>query len=111
AILNANYIAARLAKAYPVLFAGARGRVAHELILDLRPLQKSAGGGGDDVFHAPTMSFPVPGTLMIEPTESEGKAELDRFCEAMLRIREEIAAIEEGRLVTNTNPPKKEPHT
>src|SRR5690606_14698704 len=119
AILGANYIAARLGGAYPVLYTGERGRVAHELILDLRPLKKSAGVEVDDVakrlmdygFHAPTMSFPVPGTLMIEPTESESKAELDRFCEAMLRIREEIRAIEEGRVDRINNPLKNAPHT
>jgi glycine dehydrogenase len=119
AILSANYIAARLKKAYPVLYAGARGRVAHELILDLRPLKKSAGIEVDDVakrlmdygFHAPTMSFPVPGTLMIEPTESEPLAELDRFCDAMLRIREEIRAVEEGRIDRLDNPLKNAPHT
>jgi glycine dehydrogenase len=119
AILNANYIAARLGKAYPVLYSGARGRVAHELILDLRPLKKSAGIEVDDVakrlmdygFHAPTMSFPVPGTLMIEPTESETMGELDRFCDAMLRIREEIRAVEEGRIDRLDNPLKNAPHT
>ncbi|HEU5058100.1 MAG TPA: glycine dehydrogenase (aminomethyl-transferring), partial [Kofleriaceae bacterium] len=119
AILSANYIAARLRRAYPVLYSGARGRVAHELILDLRPLKKSAGIEVDDVakrlmdygFHAPTMSFPVPGTLMIEPTESEPLAELDRFCDAMLRIREEIRAVEEGRIDRLDNPLKNAPHT
>jgi glycine dehydrogenase len=119
AILNANYIAARLGKAYPVLYSGARGRVAHELILDLRPLKKSAGIEVDDVakrlmdygFHAPTMSFPVPGTLMVEPTESEPLGELDRFCDAMLRIREEIRAVEEGRIDRLDNPLKNAPHT
>jgi glycine dehydrogenase len=119
AILSANYIAARLARAYPVLYSGARGRVAHELILDLRPLKKSAGIEVDDVakrlmdygFHAPTMSFPVPGTLMIEPTESESLGELDRFCDAMLRIREEIRAVEEGRIDRLDNPLKNAPHT
>jgi len=119
AILNANYIAGRLGAAYPVLYSGERGRVAHELILDLRPLKKSAGVEVDDVakrlmdygFHAPTMSFPVPGTLMIEPTESESKAELDRFCDAMLRIREEIRAIEDGHMDRQNNPLKNAPHT
>jgi glycine dehydrogenase len=119
AILNANYIAARLSGVYPVLYSGARGRVAHELILDLRPLKKSAGIEVDDVakrlmdygYHAPTMSFPVPGTLMIEPTESETMAELDRFCDAMLRIREEIRAVEEGRIDKLNNPLKNAPHT
>ncbi|HKE20175.1 MAG TPA: aminomethyl-transferring glycine dehydrogenase [Kofleriaceae bacterium] len=119
AILNANYIARRLGDAYPVLYSGERGRVAHELILDLRPLKKSAGVEVDDVakrlmdygFHAPTMSFPVPGTLMIEPTESESKAELDRFCDAMLRIRDEIRAIEDGSADRHNNPLKNAPHT
>jgi glycine dehydrogenase len=119
AILNANYIARRLGDAYPVLYSGQRGRVAHELILDLRPLKKSAGIEVDDVakrlmdygFHAPTMSFPVPGTLMIEPTESESKAELDRFCDAMLRIRDEIRAIEDGNMDRQDNPLKNAPHT
>ncbi len=107
AILNANYIARRLNGAYPVLYRGAMGRVAHECILDLRPLKKTSGVTVDDVakrlmdygFHAPTMSWPVTGTLMIEPTESEPKAELDRFCDAMLAIRAEIAAIEAGDVV------------
>jgi glycine dehydrogenase len=119
AILNANYIARRLGDAYPVLYSGERGRVAHELILDLRPLKKSAGIEVDDVakrlmdygFHAPTMSFPVPGTLMIEPTESEAKSELDRFCDAMLRIREEIREIEDGKMDRQNNPLKNAPHT
>jgi glycine dehydrogenase len=119
AILNANYIAKRLGGAFPVLYSGERGRVAHELILDLRPLKKSAGIEVDDVakrlmdygFHAPTMSFPVPGTLMIEPTESESKVELDRFCDAMLRIREEIRAIEQGEMDRQDNPLKNAPHT
>jgi len=119
AILNANYIAKRLGAAYPVLYTGERGRVAHELILDLRPLKKSAGIEVDDVakrlmdygFHAPTMSFPVPGTLMIEPTESESKVELDRFCDAMLRIRDEIRAIEDGGMDRQNNPLKNAPHT
>jgi glycine dehydrogenase len=119
AILNANYMAARLAEHYPVLYRGAHGRVAHEFILDLRPFKASAGIEAEDVakrlmdfsFHAPTMSFPVAGTLMIEPTESESKAELDRFCEALIAIREEIRAIEEGRLDRQDNPLKNAPHT
>jgi glycine dehydrogenase len=119
AILNANYIARRLAVHYPVLYTGTHGLVAHECILDLRPLKDSSGISVDDVakrlidygFHAPTMSFPVPGTLMIEPTESESKAELDRFCEAMIRIREEIAAVERGDLDAEDNPLKNAPHT
>ena len=119
AILNANYIAHRLGAHYPVLYTGQNGRVAHELILDCRGFKKSAGIEGEDVakrlmdygFHAPTMSFPVPGTLMIEPTESESKAELDRFCEAMIAIRAEIAAIESGQMERTNNPLKNAPHT
>ncbi|MCB8836757.1 aminomethyl-transferring glycine dehydrogenase [Aurantimonas sp. VKM B-3413] len=119
AILNANYIAKRLEGAYPVLYKAANGRVAHECIIDTRPLAESAGVTVDDVakrlidcgFHAPTMSWPVAGTLMIEPTESEPKAELDRFCEAMLAIREEARAIEEGRIDPQNNPLKNAPHT
>jgi glycine dehydrogenase len=117
AILNANYIAARLAAHYPVLYKGKQGRVAHECILDTRPL-KQAGVEAEDIakrlidygFHAPTMSFPVPGTLMVEPTESESKAELDRFCEAMISIREEIRAIERGESDRANNPLKHAPH-
>ena len=119
AILNANYMAARLQDHYPVLYRGSKKRVAHEFILDLRPFKASAGIETEDVakrlmdfsFHAPTMSFPVPGTLMIEPTESESKAELDRFCEAMIAIREEIRAIEEGRMDRQNNALKNAPHT
>lgn len=119
AILNANYIAKRLEAAYPVLYKGRNGYVAHECIIDTRPLLESAGVTVDDVakrlidcgFHAPTMSWPVAGTLMIEPTESETKAELDRFCSAMLAIREETRAIEEGRLDRKNNPLKNAPHT
>jgi len=119
AILNANYIAARLKGAYDVLYTSASGRVAHECIIDTRPLQASAGVTVDDVakrlidcgFHAPTMSWPVAGTLMIEPTESETKAEIDRFCEAMLAIREEARDIEEGRMDKVNNPLKNAPHT
>ena len=119
AILNANYIAHRLGTHYPVLYTGQNGRVAHELILDCRGFKKTAGIEGEDVakrlmdfgFHAPTMSFPVPGTLMIEPTESESKAELDRFCEAMIAIRAEIAAIESGQMDRANNPLKNAPHT
>jgi glycine dehydrogenase len=119
AILNANYVAKRLDPHYPVLYKGAKGYVAHECIVDLRPLKDSAGIPVDDVakrlmdygFHAPTMSFPVPGTLMIEPTESESKAELDRFCEAMIKIREEIRAVEEGRYDAEDNPLHNAPHT
>jgi glycine dehydrogenase len=119
AILNANYIAARLSGAYDVLYRGPSGRVAHECIIDTRPLADSAGVSVDDVakrlmdsgFHAPTMSWPVTGTLMIEPTESEPKAELDRFCEAMLSIRREAQAIEDGTLDRDDNPLSNAPHT
>ena len=119
AILNANYIAARLEGAFEVLYKGPTGRVAHECIIDMRPFADSAGVTVDDIakrlmdagFHAPTMSWPVAGTLMIEPTESETKAEIDRFCDAMLAIREEIRAIEEGRIDSENNPLKRAPHT
>jgi len=119
AILNANYIARRLEEHYPVLYSGEGGLVAHECILDLRPLKDSSGISVDDVakrlidfgFHAPTMSFPVAGTLMIEPTESESKEELDRFCNAMIAIREEIRAVERGELNADDNPLKNAPHT
>ena len=119
AILNANYIARRLEQHYPILYAGSNGLVAHECILDVRPLKDSSGISVDDVakrlidfgFHAPTMSFPVAGTLMIEPTESESMEELDRFCNAMIQIREEIRAVEEGRLDRDDNPLRNAPHT
>ncbi|MFW2589610.1 aminomethyl-transferring glycine dehydrogenase [Sagittula sp. SSi028] len=119
AILNANYIAQRLEGAYDILYRGAEGRVAHECILDVRPFEKSAGVTVEDIakrlidagFHAPTMSWPVAGTLMVEPTESETKAELDRFCDAMLAIREEIRAIEDGSMDAANNPLKLSPHT
>ncbi|WP_374623542.1 aminomethyl-transferring glycine dehydrogenase [Pandoraea sp.] len=119
AILNANYLAKKLAPHYPVLYSGPGGLVAHECILDLRPLKDTSGITVDDVakrlmdfgFHAPTMSFPVPGTLMVEPTESESKHELDRFIEAMVAIREEIRAVEEGRADREDNPLKHAPHT
>ncbi|MBF8730253.1 aminomethyl-transferring glycine dehydrogenase [Pseudomonas guariconensis] len=119
AILSANYIARRLEEHYPVLYTGENGLVAHECILDLRPLKDSSGISVEDVakrlidfgFHAPTMSFPVAGTLMVEPTESESKDELDRFCEAMIRIREEIHAVENGTLDKHDNPLKNAPHT
>ena len=119
AILNANYIAQRLEGAYKVLYRGKQGRVAHECIIDTRPFADSAGVTVDDIakrlvdsgFHAPTMSWPVAGTLMIEPTESETKAELDRFCDAMLAIREEIRAIEEEKIDRENNPLKNAPHT
>ncbi|MBB4064683.1 aminomethyl-transferring glycine dehydrogenase [Gellertiella hungarica] len=119
AILNANYIAARLKGAYNVLYTSKSGRVAHECIIDTRPLADSAGITVDDIakrlidcgFHAPTMSWPVAGTLMIEPTESETKAEIDRFCDAMLAIREEVRAVEDGRMDKANNPLKNAPHT
>jgi len=116
AILNANYIAARLEPYYPVLYRGKHGRVAHECIIDTRPLKQWAEAEDiakrlmDYGFHAPTMSFPVPGTLMIEPTESESLAELDRFCEAMIAIRGEIAAIERGEIDAQDNALKNAPH-
>jgi len=128
AILNANYVAARLADHYEVHYSGnvagiRGGGVAHECILDLRPLKDSTGGASgisaEDVakrlidygFHAPTLSFPVAGTLMVEPTESESLHELDRFCEAMIAIREEIAKVERGDWPRDDNPLKGAPHT
>jgi glycine dehydrogenase len=119
AILNANYIAARLDCFFPVLYRNAKGRVAHECIVDPRPLKAACGVTVEDIakrlidygFHAPTMSFPVPGTLMIEPTESESKAEIDRFCDAMIAIRREIAEIESGRWEAKTSPLRHAPHT
>jgi glycine dehydrogenase len=119
AILNANYIGHRLNAHFPVLYSGRDGRVAHELILDCRPFKKTAGIEAEDIakrlmdygYHAPTMSFPVPGTLMVEPTESESKAELDRFCDAMIAIRAEITQIESGALDRANNPLKNAPHT
>ena len=119
AILSANYVARRLAPHYPVLYSGPGGLVAHECILDLRPLKAASGIGAEDVakrlidygFHAPTLSFPVAGTLMVEPTESEPKAELDRFIDAMIAIRDEIRAVEQGRLERDDNPLKQAPHT
>ena len=119
AILNANYIAARLDPHFPVLYRNEKGRVAHECIVDPRPLKASSGVTVDDIakrlidygFHAPTMSFPVPGTLMIEPTESESRAELDRFCDAMIAIRREIAEIENGRWKVEASPLRYAPHT
>jgi glycine dehydrogenase len=119
AILNANYVAKRLAPHYPVLYSGNEGLVAHECILDIRPLKEITGISNEDIakrlidfgFHAPTMSFPVAGTLMIEPTESESKQELDRFCDAMIQIRHEIRAVEEGRIDREDNPLRNAPHT
>lgn len=119
AILNANYIAQRLNEHYPVLYTGSQGRVAHECIIDLRPLKDESGISEEDIakrlmdygFHAPTMSFPVPGTLMIEPTESESLNELDRFCDAMISIRQEINLVISGAYDQNDNPLKNAPHT
>ena len=119
AILNANYIAARLDPHFPVLYRNEKGRVAHECIVDPRAFKASCGVTVDDIakrlidygFHAPTMSFPVPGTLMIEPTESESKAEIDRFCDAMIAIRREIAEIEAGRCKADASPLRHAPHT
>jgi glycine dehydrogenase len=119
AILNANYIASRLKDHYQVLFTGAGGRVAHECILDLRHFKARFGISAEDVakrlmdfgFHAPTLSFPVADTLMVEPTESESKAELDRFCDAMIAIRQEVADVDAGRLDASDNPLRNAPHT
>jgi glycine cleavage system P protein (glycine dehydrogenase) len=119
AILNANYVAGRLAEHYPVLYVGSQGRVAHECILDIRPIKAATGITEVDIakrlmdygFHAPTMSFPVAGTIMAEPTESEDKGELDRFIAAMMAIREEIRAVESGALPADDNPLKNAPHT
>jgi glycine dehydrogenase len=119
AILNANYIAHRLSPVFPVLYTGRNGRIAHECIIDLRPLKESSGISEEDVakrlidygFHAPTMSFPVPGTLMIEPTESESLFEMDRFCDAMLVIHKEILAVENNELDIKDNPLVNAPHT
>jgi glycine dehydrogenase len=119
AILNANYLKARLEKHYTILYQGKNGRVAHEFIVDLRPLKQSTGVEAEDVakrlmdygFHAPTVSFPVPGTLMIEPTESESKAELDRFADALIAIRGEIQEIADGKADANDNVLKNAPHT
>jgi len=119
AILSANYVARKLGSYYPVLYKGAQDLIAHECILDLRPLQKETGISNEDVakrlmdfgFHAPTMSFPVPGTLMIEPTESESKSELDRFIEAMVAIAEEIKKVAVGTYDKLDNPLKNAPHT
>jgi len=118
AILNANYVAKRLSSHYPILYTGENGLVAHECILDLRPLRRSAGVEVEDVakrlidygFHAPTVSWPVAGTLMVEPTESESQEELDRFCEAMIRIRKEAAAIEAGEIALEDSPLRNAPH-
>jgi glycine dehydrogenase len=119
AILNANYIASRLKDSYPILYTGPGGMVAHECIIDCRGFAAEAGVQVEDIakrlmdygYHAPTMSWPVAGTLMIEPTESESKAEIDRFCDAMIAIRGEIAAIAAGTLDRADNPLKRAPHT
>ena len=119
AILNANYMACRLAEHFEVLYKGEQGRVGHEFILDLRPLKKESGVTDEDVakrlmdygFHAPTMSFPVAGTIMVEPTESESKYELDRLCDALISIRAEIQQIEMGLSDREDNPLKNAPHT
>jgi glycine dehydrogenase len=119
AILNANYIASRLNDHFPILYTGPNGLVAHECIIDTRIVKQSAGITVEDIakrlidygFHAPTMSFPVPGTLMIEPTESESKEEIDRFCDAMISIRKEIKAIEDEEMDAQDNPLKNAPHT
>lgn len=119
AILNANYIATRLEPHYPILYKGISGTVAHECLLDLRPIKEASGVSEEDIakrlndfgYHAPTMSFPVAGTLMIEPTESESLAELDRFCDAMIQIRKEIAMVENGQLPADNNPLVNAPHT
>jgi glycine dehydrogenase len=119
AILNANYIAHRLKEHYPVLYTGSNGNVAHECILDLRPIKEESGVSEEDIakrlvdygFHAPTMSFPVAGTLMVEPTESESQAELDRFCDALIAIRAEVRAVQDGTLDDSDNPLVNAPHT
>ncbi len=119
AVLAANYVAARLASSFPVLYTGRNGLVAHECILDLRPLTKATGVTVDDVakrlidygFHAPTVSFPVAGTLMVEPTESEDLGELDRFCDAMIAIRDEITRVQEGVWALEDSPLRNAPHT
>jgi glycine dehydrogenase len=119
AILNANYMAKRLEPYYPVLFKGESGFVAHECIIDLRPIEKQAKVKVEDVakrlidfgFHAPTVSWPVIGTVMIEPTESESQGELDRFCEAMMAIYQEAEAIAKGEIDLDNNPLKNAPHT
>lgn len=119
AILNANYVASRLREHYPILYAGENGRVAHECILDIRPIKDRCGISAEDIakrlmdygFHAPTMSFPVAGTLMVEPTESEGLAELDRFIDAMISIRQEIAQVESGAMDAEDNVLRNAPHT
>lgn len=119
AILNANYMASRLSTYYPVLFSNEKGRVAHEFIIDIKPLKQKSGISEEDIakrlmdfgFHSPTMSFPVAGTMMIEPTESENKGELDRLCDAFIRIRQEIDWVIDGTYDKEDNPLKNAPHT
>jgi glycine dehydrogenase len=119
AILNANYIAKKLNKYFPVLYTGKNGNVAHECIIDIRPIKAETGITEEDIakrlidfgFHAPTMSWPVPGTIMIEPTESESLSELDRFCETLIKIKEEINKVKTGDFDKNDNPLKNAPHT
>jgi glycine dehydrogenase len=118
AILNANYLAKRLGNHYPILYTGRNGLVAHEFIVDMRAF-RNAGVTVDDVakrlmdwgFHAPTMSFPVAATMMVEPTESEPRAELDRFCEALIAIRDEVREVESGRVAAEQSPLRHAPHT
>src|SRR6202007_973111 len=119
AILNANYVARRLNPHFPIVYTGPNGCVAHECIIDMRGLKERCGISVEDIakrlvdygFHAPTMSFPVPDTMMIEPTESESKAELDRFCDAMIAIRSEIREVEGGRYRIEDSPLRHAPHT
>ena len=119
AILAANYVAARLSAHYPIVYTGNNGRVAHECIIDLRGIKDACGVSVDDVAkrlvdfgsHAPTMSWPVHDTMMIEPTEIESKAELDRFCDAMIAIRREVAAVESGEIALEHSPLRHAPHT
>ena len=119
AILNANYISKKLNKYFPVLYTGKNGHVAHECIIDIRPIKAETGITEEDIakrlidfgFHAPTMSWPVPGTIMIEPTESESLSELDRFCETLIKIKEEINKVKTGEFDKNDNPLKNAPHT
>ncbi len=119
AILNANYIAKKLNRYFPVLYTGKNGNVAHECIIDIRPIKAETGITEEDIakrlidfgFHAPTMSWPVPGTIMIEPTESESLSELDRFCETLIKIKEEINKVKSGDFDKNDNPLKNAPHT
>ena len=119
AILNANYISKRLSKFYKVLYTGKNGNVAHECIIDLRPIKAKSGISEEDIakrlidygYHAPTMSWPVAGTLMIEPTESEGLDEMNRFCNALISIKEEIDKVDKGNFDKKDNPLKNAPHT